>query len=437
VANQRSKKIYRMKRLFVFLLFTFSIVHLVSPQTIKELELQRKKMIESIALTNKLLNETQKSANYAINRLSIIKKNIGLRQRLIENLNQEINVLDQTIDTLQQQQNQLEAHLLVLKNDYARLLQESQLRQDTYSQLLFLFSSQSIPQAYRRLRYLKELSDYRKKQAEEIIAVEKKLALQQTLLTQTRNAKESLLQQKEIERKKLSAEQQRENQAYNALKGKEKNLREQLIKQQNVARALNAKIEQLIAEEIRRAEERKKAEAEAAARKKKATSKETVQKPSTTQPEKKEVDYMTKEEKLISGNFAANQGRLPWPVEKGFISGHFGIQPHPILQHVTTNNKGIYIETHRNADARAIFDGVVTERFSIPGSNNAIIIKHGDYRTVYANLTTIYVSIGEHVTAKQKIGRIFTDDENGGKTELYLMIWKDKTPLNPELWLAH
>ncbi|MGC9151550.1 MAG: murein hydrolase activator EnvC family protein [Microbacter sp.] len=426
-----------MNRFFVFLLFILPIVHHVGAQTIKELELQRKKMMESIALTNKQLNETQKSANYTINRLVIIKKNIALRQRLIENLNQEVNVLDQTIDTLQQQQNQLESHLIALKNDYARLLQESQLRQDTYSQLLFLFSSQSIAQAYRRLRYMKELSDYRKKQAEEIMAVEKKLALQQTLLTQTRNAKESLIQQKEIERTKLNAEQQRENEAYKTLKGKEKNLREQLIKQQKVANALNAKIEQLIAEEIRRAEERKRAEAEAAAKKQKMTSKTSEQKPSTAIASKSEVDYMTKEEKLISGNFAANQGRLPWPVEKGFISGHFGIQPHPVLQHVTTNNKGIYIETQRNADARAIFDGVVTERFSIPGSNNAIIIKHGNYRTVYANLTTIYVHEGEHVSAKQKIGRIFTDDENGGKTELYLMIWKDKTPLNPELWLAH
>ncbi len=427
-----------MKRFFVLFLIFSTTSSLLFAQTVKELESQRKKMLESISLTNKLLNETQRSTTSTINRLAIIRKNIGLRQRLIENLNQEVTVLDQTIDTLQAEHDQLQAHLTKLKQDYARLLQESQMRQNSYSELLFLFSSQSISQAYRRLRYLKEFSDYRKQQALEIIAVENKVALQQQTLTQTRNAKETLRVQKETESRRLKIEQLKANRTFYSLKGKEKNLHTQLAKQQRIANELNNKIEQLIAEEIRRAEERKREAARLAAAKqrKAATSHGVVKKQTSTVTKEPSVDLMTKEEQLVSGNFAANKGRLPWPVEKGFISGHFGIQPHPVLQHVTTNNKGIYIQTPQNADARAIFGGVVTERFSIPGSNNAIIIKHGNYRTVYANLTTIYVREGEHVSAKQKIGRIFTDNENGGKTELYLMIWKDKTPLNPELWLA-
>lgn len=427
-----------MKRFFVLLLI-FSIAGSLSfSQSIKELELQRKKMLESISLTNKLLNEAQRSATSTINRLTIIRKNIVLRQRLIENLSQEVTALDQTIDTLQTEHDQLQAHLTKLKNDYARLLQESQMRQNSYSELLFLFSSQSISQAYRRLRYLKEFSDYRKQQSLEIIAIEKKVSLQQQTLTQTRDAKETLRLQKETESQKLKLEQQKENHTFSSLKGKEKNLHAQLTKQQHIANELNNKIEQLIAEEIRREEARKREAAlRAAALQRKATiSHGVTKKQPVTAAQTSSVDLMTKEEQLVAGNFAANRGRLPWPVEKGFISGHFGIQPHPLLQHVTTNNKGIYIQTPRNSDARAIFEGVVTERFSIPGSNNAIIIQHGNYRTVYANLTTIYVREGEHVSAKQKIGRIFSDDENGGKTELYLMIWKDKTPLNPELWLA-
>ncbi len=426
-----------MKRFFVLFLIFSTTSSLLFAQSVKELESQRKKMLESISLTNKLLNETQRSTTSTINRLAIIRKNIGLRQRLIENLNQEVTVLDQTIDTLQAEHDQLQAHLTKLKQDYARLLQESQMRQNSYSELLFLFSSQSISQAYRRLRYLKEFSDYRKQQALEIIAVENKVALQQLTLTQTRNAKETLRVQKETESQRLKLEQEKANRTFYSLKGKERNLHTQLAKQQRIANELNAKIEQLIAEEIRRAEERKREAARlAAAKQRKAATAHGVAKKQFPVTKESSLDLMTKEEQLVSGNFAANKGRLPWPVEKGFISGHFGIQPHPVLQHVTTNNKGIYIQTPRNADARAIFDGVVTERFSIPGSNNAIIIKHGNYRTVYANLTTIYVKEGEHVSAKQKLGRIFSDDENGGKTELYLMIWKDKTPLNPELWLA-
>jgi septal ring factor EnvC (AmiA/AmiB activator) len=311
------------------------------------------------------------------------------------------------------------------------------MRQNSYSELLFLFSSQSISQAYRRLRYLKEFSDYRKRQAIEIIAIEEKVALQQQTLTQTRDAKEALRMQKEAESQKLKLEQQKENRTFLSLKGKEKNLHAQLSKQQRVANELNNKIEQLIAEEIRRSEERKREAArQAAAKQSKTPSHAVIATTPSVKTKESSVDFLTKEEQLVAGNFAANKGRLPWPVEKGFISGHFGIQPHPVLQHVTTNNKGIYIQTPRNADARVVFDGVVTERFSIPGSNNAIIVKHGNYRTVYANLTTIYVREGQHVNAKQKIGKIFSDDENGGKTELYLMIWQDKTPLNPEIWLV-
>jgi septal ring factor EnvC (AmiA/AmiB activator) len=426
-----------MKRIFVLILIFSTVSSLLFSQSIKELELQRKKMMSSISLTNKLLNETQRSASSTINRLMIVRKNIGLRQRLIENLDQEVTELDKTIDTLQVKHDQLQTHLTKLKNDYVRLLQESQMRQNSYSELLFLFSSQSISQAYRRLRYLKEFSDYRKQQALEIISVEEKVALQQQTLTQTRNAKESLRMQKEVESQKLKLEQQKENRTFLSLKGKEKNLNAQLSKQQRIANELNNKIEQLIAEEIRRAEARKREAArQAAAKQSKTPSHAVITTTPSTITKESSVDLLTKEEQLVAGNFAANKGRLPWPVEKGFISGHFGIQPHPVLQHVTTNNKGIYIQTPRNADARAIFDGVVTERFAIPGSNNAIIIKHGNYRTVYANLTTIYVREGQHVNAKQKIGKIFSDDENGGKTELYLMIWKDKTPLNPEIWLT-
>ena len=145
---------------------------------------------------------------------------------------------------------------------------------------------------------------------------------------------------------------------------------------------------------------------------------------------------MTKEETLIAGNFEKNKGRLPWPVEKGFVSGKYGVQPHPVLEHVTINNKGIYIQTTSSCEARSVFEGVVTQRFSVPGSNNAVIIKHGNYRTVYANLTEIYVKEGDKVSPKQRIGKIYVDSDNDNKTELYFQIWKDKSLENPSLWLA-
>jgi len=306
-----------MKRIFVLILIFSTVSSLLFSQSIKELELQRKKMLESISLTNKLLNETQRSAFSTINRLTIVRKDIVLRQRLIENLNQEVTALDQTIDTLQIKHDQLQIHLTKLKNEYVRLLQESQMRQNSYSELLFLFSSQSISQAYRRLRYLKEFSDYRKQQAIEIIAVEEKVALQQQTLTQTRDAKEALRMQKEAESQKLKLEQQKENRTFLSLKGKEKNLHAQLSKQQRVANELNNKIEQLIAEEIRRSEERKREAArQAAAKQSKAPSHTVMATTPSVKTKESSVDFLTKEEQLVAGNFAANKGRLPWPVEK-------------------------------------------------------------------------------------------------------------------------
>jgi len=199
------------------------------------------------------------------------------------------------------------------------------------------------------------------------------------------------------------------------LQKKEKNLRKELDAQQKKANDLNKRIESLIAEEIRKAENLNKSKG------KSTTSK---------------VSTLTKEEVLLSGNFEKNAGRLPWPVSNGFISGHYGIQPHPVLKHVTTNNKGIYIQTPANSTARAVFDGVVTQLFSVPGSNNAVIIQHGEYRTVYANLTDIYVKIGDKVSTKQAVGKIFTDSEKDNKTELYFQIWKNKNLLDPEKWLT-
>ena len=138
----------------------------------------------------------------------------------------------------------------------------------------------------------------------------------------------------------------------------------------------------------------------------------------------------------MGGNFEANRGRLPWPVASGVVTGKFGIHPHPVLKAVTTNNKGIYIQTTAGSDARAVYDGVVTQCFAIPGNNNAVIVRHGVYRTVYANLTALYVKEGDKLTAKQRIGKVYTDDLHGNKTELYFQLWKEKTLLNPEPWLA-
>ena len=411
-----------MKKFVSFLIVSLCLLQPLFPQSIAELEEKKKQALENLAQTNKLLNETQKSKQGSVNKINLIKRNIKERKTVIQSLNGQIDALERNIGVLRTEKQQLEERLRYLKADYAKLIRETHVRRNHFSPLLFILSSDNAGQAYRRFRYLQEFSDYRKKQAFEIQRVTAQLAVKEKNLTNDVDKKERVLTEKEREAKKLESDRQQENKMLTQLQKKEKKLKDQQKKQQRQANELNNKIQKLIAAEIRKDEERRRQAANESAKE--------SGKPVPTTFE------MSKDEKLIAGNFERNKGRLPLPVEKGFISGHFGVQPHPVLKHVTTNNKGIYIQAPSGSSARAVFEGVVTQCFMVPGSNSAVIVKHGNYRTVYSNLTEIYVKEGDKVSTKQKIGKIFVDTENDNKTELYLMIYRDTSIQNPELWLA-
>ena len=449
----------------IVVVFLSVMVCTLQAQSVKELEKQRNKTLQLLESTSKMLNETKKSQRSSLNKLTIINKNIVERKTLINNIGKEINELDGEVQRLNQEKRLLENRLSTLKRDYARLVQEAHLNRSVYTKIMFVLSANSFDQSYRRLRYLQEYSDYRKQQVKKIENVKTQIVVKSDSLNKNKQTKVEVVKQKEVEANKLTNDEKKEKGMLTDLKKKEKKLMADLKKQQKIANDLNNKIARIIAEEIRKAELKRKAEQERAAaeerkrlaaeekrrlaaeQKNKGTKSSTPStKPSTKKEEKElatsapvqsaSVSMLTKEEKLISGNFSANSGRLPWPTDKGFISGHYGVHPHPVLKHVTTNNKGIYIQTPTGTNARAVFEGEVTQRFSIPGSNNAVIIKHGEYRTVYANLTSIYVNIGDKVSAKQSIGKIYTDGDNDNKTELYFQIYKGRTLLNPEGWIA-
>ena len=341
------------------------------------------------------------------------------------------------MNRLGQEKRILEGRLKNLKKDYARLVQEAYVNRSVYAKIMFVLSAESFDQSYRRLRYLQEYSDYRKMQVRKIENVKTQIIAKSDSLNQHKSTKVVVVKQKEIEANNLAKDQKKEKVLLTDLQKKEGKLRSDLKKQQKIASDLNNKIARIIAEEIRKAEEKRAAEERKRLAESKSSSSDKSASPEkSTSSSSSSISALTKEEKLISGNFSANTGRLPWPTDKGFISGRYGVHPHPVLKHVTTNNKGIYIQSPSGTNARAVFEGEVTQRFSIPGSNNAVIIKHGNYRTVYANLTNIYVSVGDKVSAKQSIGKIYTDSDNDNKTELYFQLWKDKTLLNPESWIA-
>ena len=406
-----------MRRLLIILFTCLLAVSSVVGQTIKELEEQRKRALQQLETTNKVLKQTKKTQESSLNKLVIINRSIKERTNLINTIDREINALNREMNRLRAETKKLESELEIYRNDYAKMVREAYINRDVNSKIMFLFSAETFDQMFRRMRYMQEYTAYRKHQIEKIEETKKEIEQKSKELATNQQKQENVKKQKSAEQDKLLVDKKKENSTYADLKKKEKNLQADLKKQQQIANNLNKKIEALIAEEIRKAEEK---------RRKEGGDKE----PATG------LYALTKEEQMISGNFAANAGKLLWPVERGFISGKFGIQPHPTLQYVTTNNKGIYIQTPLKTDARSVFEGVVTQRFSVPGSNNGVIIQHGQYRTVYANLTDIYVRVGEKVSAKQKIGRIYTDGNQDNKTELFFQIWKEKTILNPESWIA-
>ncbi|MEZ7866356.1 MAG: peptidoglycan DD-metalloendopeptidase family protein [Paludibacteraceae bacterium] len=451
----------------------------VRAQSMETLKKQRMEIQERINETNKLLKETQKNEKASLKKLNALKKNLNERRNLIKNYNDEINVLDRKMNSLTAERIELEKQLEKLKGDYARLIRKTQANMNSYSRLMFLLSAKDFDQTIRRVRYLREFTDYKKEQVKQIEQVKTQIALKTDSLDQNKLAKMGALKAKQLEAEKLKKDESEEKSMYASLQQEEKRLSEEYRAHQRKKDQIDNKIQQVIEEEIRRAEarrraeeariraeqearrkieERKMAEARAAEQRKKAESQnkktETIaeSKPAeTTKPVEttskteiatttgsgnaESVSAYTREERLLSGNFANNQGRLPWPVDRGYIRGHYGTQPHPELKYVTINNKGVYFRSPAGTNARAVFEGVVTRIFSLPGTGNAVIVQHGNYRTLYANLSEVFVRSGEHVSARQPIGKIYTDDESG-QAELQFNLYNGSQMVNPESWLT-
>jgi septal ring factor EnvC (AmiA/AmiB activator) len=246
---------------------------------------------------------------------------------------------------------------------------------------------------------MQQFAAYRKEQVQKIEQLQTEIDIQNNLLKQRRDDRSVALKNQKREQEKLTSDERKQKNMLQSLKKKEKDLLAKQKEQQKKVDALNKKIEEMIAKQVR----------------------------TTT--------TLTKEQQLIAGGFEANQGRMPWPVEKGYISGHFGKHKHPVHEHVTIDNKGIYLQTVSGANARAIYEGEVTWCAQMNG-NYAVIIQHGNYRSVYSPLKSINVKQGDKVSAKQAIGTIYTDALEDNKTELYFQIYKDRSILNPSLWLA-
>lgn len=441
----RNKGNITMRCLLSILILLGISVSVCSQETVKSLKRKQRQAKQNIEMTNRLLNENKKNQKTTANSITVISRQIEERENLIKALNDEVGILDRDLSNINAEKSQLEEKLQELRKEYAKLLYHYYFHKTKSNAVFYILSSESLTQGFRRLRYVQQYSNYRKEQAQKIQQVTDELGQKETLLSRVKEEKHNTLKGKQVESNKLLKSKESKQKMLTELSQKESDLKVKLEKQQRQVEVLNKKIDDMIAAEIAKQEAQRKAKAKAeaerkakAAASKKPTISGTAAKPSApstpSAPVTKPTAPASEGKSLVSGGFESNRGRLPWPV-RGIVTGHFGLHPHPVLDHVQVNNKGIYIQTTANSDASAVYDGEVTQVFAIPGNNNAIIVKHGIYRTVYANLTATYVKVGDKVKARQKLGRVFVDQE-ADKTELYFMLYKESVLQNPELWLA-
>ena len=404
-------KIY-IKHFFLLALF-FIFLFSFSQNKKNKLENDKKKIEDEIIYTNNLIDKTNKNKQISINQLVIINNKIKKREQLISFLKNEISSINNKIDFNNKKIKDLSDELSSLKKEYAKMIYYAFKNKNSYDRMMFVFSSKDFNQAYQRMKYFQQYSSYRKLQASLIKSTQEEINNKTDELKTQKEKKIEIQLQEKKEKNTLFQDKNDQNETLKKLKQKEKKLRKDLRNKQKAANKLKKTIENIIAAEMKKVAEMKK-----------AAEKKTSTKTYTSTPEDIE----------LSKTFSSNKGKLPWPTETGIISSTFGEHPHPVLKRIKTKNNGIDILTNEGEKVRAVFDGVVSSILSIPNLNTVVIIKHGEYLTVYSNLSKVYVERGERVKTKQNIGIIYTN-KSESKSELNFQIWKGQQLQNPAYWI--
>ena len=372
------------------------------------LEAQKKRLQQEIVQINSLLKSSAKKRANVLTEVETVQLKMDRQDALIRLTNRQINRLNQEITLNLRNIDQLRTELTKLKKDYAEMVVAARKNQSTQNRLMFLLSSESFWQAYKRMAYMKQYAAYRKKQGEQIDAKTKTLQRYTNDLITQRKEKERLIRENRDAQKELDSVKTRQNTLMQQLKKREKSYAAQIKKKQQQQAAIDREINRLIREAI------------AASNKKAGT--------------KTNNFILTPEAKALAASFAANKGRLPWPVEKGIVTQKFGTQRHPIVRTTTIKSNGVTLSVPKGAQAQSVFEGNVLNIVQFKGSNPIVLVQHGSYITSYKNLSKVYVKKGDKLSAKQTIGQIFTNKDTG-KTSLQFSLFQNTTPQNPALWL--
>lgn len=397
--------IQSLERISLILLLIVVFKCSVYGQKSDELRKERERIKEEIMLIEQLIDETKTKKQESTTKLKIINRKIDLTESYIKNIENQIIELDSKIDGNVKLIHSLEKDLENIKREYARLIYNTYKNRKGENFLLYVLSSGSFNQAYKRIKYMQLYTDYKRRQVDLIIAFEKVIRKKNKELIIHKKSREIIVKEREKELLNIVTERRNSQKLVHSLTRRERELMNEVEEKRSIALKLEREIEKMIAEEKRKLNARSI------------------------------YETLTPDEKILSNTFERNKGKLPWPTNKGIVTGRFGIQQHPVLKNVKIRNDGIFISTIENEVARAIFNGEVSKVFSLPGSNFAVIIRHGNYFTLYHNLDEVYVKEGDKVSTKQRIGRVFTDRERN-ETVLQFQVWREMEKSDPEAWLS-
>lgn len=380
----------------------------------KELERERQELLGQIAQINKLRQTNKKQEINVLNQVEDLDQKIETRQKLIKVTQRQSNLLNEEINKNINRISKLRDELEKLKEDYSELIRKSYKSRSSQNRIMFLLSSENFLQAYKRVQYMKQYSNYRKKQGVQI--QERTVLLRETntkLITQKKD-KETLIAANQKEQEQLKKEKEQQDGLMSTIRKKEGQYASQIRDKQRAADKIDKEIDRIVREAI------------AASNKEAGTAPPVAGKSATF--------ALTPEAKALAADFSLNKGLLPWPVESGRVYKKYGTSKHPTLSNITTYNSGVEIETEPGSMARAAFKGVVFKIQSLPGANFAVYVRHGNFITVYQNLINLKVKMDQDVDIKQVIGQV-ADDKFSGKTILKFVVYKDSERQNPADWV--
>jgi septal ring factor EnvC (AmiA/AmiB activator) len=391
---------------FIFFYIFLSISCFAFTQNKVELEKKRNVLLREISESESLLEKIKLNKTESLEKFNLIDRKINLRNKLIESLNVELGEVENKINDLEKVTNSLGKDVVNIKKEYAKMIYLSYLNRGELNGLIYILASKDINQAYKRLVYLKQYSDYKKKQIAIIKGVQNTLFIQISELESTKKEKAKLILSKEKENVNLKSELEERSKSVASLKRQETELGKKLKEKNRIAEKLKIEIENVLKSEIK----------------------------SRTNSKKEVAIKLNNSDVALSNNFRDNKGKLPWPTDNGVVSNSFGEHQNPIYKGVKITNYGIDISTTPNSEVRSIFEGEITMVKFILGANYFVLIRHGNFISVYLNLVDVKVKIGDKVKIKQPIGKVYTDQDSKS-TILHVEIWEERNNLDPEIWL--